>query len=765
MNLRRKLVRFVPHSLRPALRKSRTLGALAWHDLRYQLLGQRWPTKPTVLSLMANDICNSQCQMCLIWKRKRDKEISPEELRRVLSDPFFQKLEYVGITGGEPTLRKDLPELFRVCCETLPRLKGMSMITNAIQERQVIGNVTACAEVCRSHAVPFGVMVSLDGLNEVHDKVRGHKDNFVSARACLQTFRAQGLNTSFGCTITSSNAAYVDELMEWSVANGFHGRFRMAEHIDRLYNNDVLQVIRSFDERTSYHLGLFFFRLEAEYEPETTYQKTYRSIRGMIAEGKPRQTGCPYQTHSVVLSTRGELMYCSPKSPNLGNVLETSPAAVYFGNLEQRRKLLKEHCGDCIHDYHDPVHLNEKVAFWLECKRRARLYSCKALVSLNRATARSTGTVVDPDRLASRNVLIVGWYGTETIGDKAILWSIVQRLRSRQNAPQRISLASFHPFITHRTLREIGINDIQVVETYSKNFEKTVETADEVVIGGGPLMDLEALNHMLYAFGEVNKRGGVCRVEGCGIGPLVEPLYINVVAELFRLAGDISVRDGKSRERAVHDFNRVDTRIVDDPAVEFVMAHRHSLPANSAHSGPSGCVAAFVREWGSDYRGGRTPEAFKTLKVQFERELAGMLAEFAIQQGAPLHLYPMHCFHVGNDDRVFNRKIIAVLAAEFPELTVEYNRLPVTALEILSAMSHSRLNVCMRFHAVVFASTLGVPFVAIDYTNKGKIWSFLSERGQLDRLVTIEEIASGAWRDRFGSLVQPVSSRIPLPCL
>jgi MoaA/NifB/PqqE/SkfB family radical SAM enzyme/polysaccharide pyruvyl transferase WcaK-like protein len=756
VSLRKTLVAAIPGTLRPALRQVRTLGWLAWRDIRHQLLGQRWPMKPTVLSLMANDICNSRCEMCLIWERKRDKEISPDELRRLLSDPFFRNLEYVGITGGEPTLRKDLAELFRACCESLPKLKGATIITNAIQEGQVKERVLACASVCREHKISFAVMVSLDGVNEVHDRVRGRKDNFATARACLEAFRSSGLQTSFGCTITSSNAPYVDELMEWAVTNGFYGRFRMAEYIDRLYNRDVLKVIRSFDERTAYHLGLFFFRLEAEYESDSTYRKTYRSIRGMIAEGKRRQTGCPYQTHAVVIGTRGELMYCSPKSPNLGNVLESSPSGVYFGNLNQRRKLLKEHCDSCIHDYHDPVHLNEKAAFWLECRRRERQFSCKTLVSRVRRLSPPARRIIDPELLTSKNVLIVGWYGTETIGDKAILWSVIQRLRRRSAAPLQITVSSLYPFITSRTVEELGLNCIGVVETYSREFENAAATADEVVIGGGPLMDLEALNHMLYAFGEVRRHGGLCRIEGCGIGPLVEPGYIDVVRELFRVADDVSVRDEKSFERAARDFNRADARVVDDPAVEFVTSHQDNLPPTGVHSGPQGCVAAFLRDWGPDYRGKRTPAAFETLKSKFQRELAGMLAELAAQHEAPLQLFPMHCFHVGGDDRILNRKLRNAITAEYPEIMVDYSRLPVTPLEILTAMSRSRFNVCMRFHSVVFASTMGVPFLAIDYTNNGKIWSFLSGRNQLDHLITIEEIASGAWRGRLASATRQV---------
>ena len=71
-----------------------------------------WPLeKPVVIQFPVNDICNSKCQMCHIWKQKRDYEISPNELREALKDSLYTNVSNVGINGGEPTLREDLPEL------------------------------------------------------------------------------------------------------------------------------------------------------------------------------------------------------------------------------------------------------------------------------------------------------------------------------------------------------------------------------------------------------------------------------------------------------------------------------------------------------------------------------------------------------------------------------------------------------------------------------------------------------------------------------
>lgn len=744
--MRQFIKNLLPHPAFKVIRLAKGMTALAWRDIRYDMLGSAFPLKPRAISMMANDICNSRCQMCLIWEQKKGHEITPAELEQILAEPLFSKVGNIGVTGGEPTLRKDLPDLFWVIAKRQPKIGSASMITNAIRGKEVEQQVLECARICREHGVGFSVMVSLDGLGDVHDTVRGRSGNFATAIACIERFMAAEIPVSFGCTITKSNLAYVDELMDWAQENNIYGRFRVAEFIDRLYNAPQKEFIRSFSELEKYHLGLFFFRAENEFETDSAVQKTYRSIRGMLAEGKPRTTGCPYHHDTVILTSRAELLYCSPKSPVLGTILERGSAAkVYFGNLNKRAEIREKHCDDCIHDYHVPVTFREKVGFYLKCRKRSRRFDCERLV--RQAERLSAGIRrSEPLSPASQRVLIVGWYGTETTGDKAILATIIERLKGRQHPPTEITVASLHPFITRHTLPEIGHSDLKIVETFSREFIAACQIADEVVIGGGPLMDLEILNHILFAFIAVRGNGGLARVEGCGLGPLEHPRYLAVVRQILRLANEITLRDKKSVARCQADFER-NASVVDDPATDFVrawMANSPAVPAASISALVMGDIACFLREWGSDYGGGLSAEDFNRRKEAFESGLENLLAHIIREQGNRIGLYPMHSFSVGGDDRKFNRRLQRSLVQRqgIDAGLLTYARLPMSPVEILRVMQSSRLNICMRFHSVLFAETLGVPYVAIDYTGGGKIRAYLEERGKLDHLITMDQIAA-----------------------
>lgn len=737
--------RLVPKNYKEKIARARGLLHLASYDFRRDVIAKWLPLKPSAISFMANDICNSRCKMCLIWEKKKDEEITSDQLAQIMRDPLFANVTDVGVTGGEPTLRKDLPELYRAIIENGKSLKGMSIITNGIQQKRVIEQVLACEAVCREHNIGFSVMLSLDGLGETHDKNRGRDGNFVSTVACFERFQSENIPVSFGCTITKVNVAEVDELLDYVQEMGWYGRFRVAEFIQRLYNDSKNDVIRAFSPREAYHLALFFYRAEHTYETDESYRKTYRSIRGMLGEGKGRTTGCAYHHDTVILTSRGDLHYCSPKSPNIGNILKKGSASdVFFGNLDKRQDLINNECDDCIHDYHVPPKFLEKVDFYLESRRRAKCYS---LTTLNKEAAQVSSGEHLEEVPSSEAVLIVGWYGTETAGDKAILWDIIRRLNDRVDKPKRIIVSSLHPFITQYTIHEMGLTNVEYVETYTPQFENVCEACDEVIVGGGPLMSLDALDHMLYAIIACRKNGGIVAIGGCGIGPLEGEPYTETVRQMLRLANKVELRDHTSVVRAKSEFN-INAFEVSDPATGYVLANR-----DIAKSGTVQCndlnvdydVACFLRELTFEYSNGLSCNqevSRKDLVEQSEFELVRDLAT----RGYRVRFFAMHTFEVGGDDRVLARRICNQIQKECdPEVAsrVSYAKLPMSPLELLAAMTKAKTCLTMRFHSVLFAEKMGLRYIAIDYTSGGKIKNFLEKVDREDRLYTLEQLING----------------------
>ncbi len=706
------------------LRVIRRLILLKISDIKRKWWHQYFPLKPLVINLNATDICNSGCIMCNIWKRKKEFEFSADELANILSDPLFSKVRHVGITGGEPSLRDDLPQLFETVLKTLPSLLGVSMITNGIEAEHVFQQILQINKLCIAYKKEFNIMISLDGVGITHDLVRGTQGNFASTEWLIKKIKKEtNITLATGCTITKANVWKVDQLLDYLKENNIYGRFRIAEYIKRLYNDPNKSTIRNFNNDELYHLQLFFHKLKHSFETGYTYQRTYDNIIEMLG-GKSRKIGCPYHTDGVVLNSRGEIAYCAPKSKIIGNTLEYSGLKLWNKNLKERRRVIKEDCHQCIHDYHASLTYKEaKEELLNKVYRKLTRVHYNKVIQLRKLTSLFT---LHTNK--TYTVFIVGWYGTETVGDKAILGGIINHYEEKHRNCQFI-IGSLHPFITKRTVAEMGLQ-AKIVDSTKLDLIKYSQLANETVMGGGPLMDLEVLYVPHIAFYTARKFNKTTTIFGCGLGPLKK--HIGTVQSMLKLSTHIKVRDSKSKALAESWTNRNDIEMFGDPAKKYIAKIEKQIQVN-----PQNELACFLREWSHEYASDLTTEEFYIKRTEFEKSIAhvieALVEDYAIEK---VRFYHMHNFHVGDDDRDFSRRFIKTY---FPnDHRYSYDEKLSTIESIATAMKNSKLNLCMRFHSVLLAHSLNTNFRAIDYTLGGKIHKYLSDNNSLESIIKFD---------------------------
>jgi len=111
------------------------------------------------LRVSVTDKCNLRCVYCmplegLEWL-KREDILSYEEIEQIVRSMAGMGLRRVRITGGEPLVRKDLPELVRLL-SAIPEIEDLSLSTNAVL-------LAAQADALRSAGIQR-LNVSLDSL-------------------------------------------------------------------------------------------------------------------------------------------------------------------------------------------------------------------------------------------------------------------------------------------------------------------------------------------------------------------------------------------------------------------------------------------------------------------------------------------------------------------------------------------------------------------------------------------------------------------------
>ncbi len=694
------------------------------HDLVGEL---RHQPPPEVLNFQVNDVCNARCVMCNIWKNKKGPEMSPTQLAALLDQPFFKKVAHVGITGGEPTLRGDLAQFYESLLEVLPNLVGASFITNGFRSQQAVTCYSGVHKAYTKAGKSFGGMVSLDGIDDIHDQIRGRPGSFLKATQTLFGLQKAGVPVHTACTIVKGNVWGLHDLLDWAQQRGIYVRFRVGEFIRRLYNQDNTDEIRAFDPAETKHLISFFHKLLLEYEEEEQVKNTYQSILSILSGGK-RLVGCPYHTSQALnLDCQGRFAICAPQgTPTLLGEHPERSTRRFWERLQTRLRS----CEDCIHDYHAPLTKQES-------KRRddATKIASKIDSVLPHNTHPST------IRGRTKNWLILGWYGTETAGDIAILGGLL--LRYRAQGMRKFTVLSFNPTYSRCTLLPLAeeLNVSLQVSSYDEPevFDR-LNQFDGVSMGGGPLMDIEPTETIRNIFRLARAAGLACHVDGCGIGPLHQDRFIAAVTEIISLASVVRLRDQASADAAAKMVPHCRAEVISDPSHHYLQL----TPIRwKPHHPP--VIRAWLRMLTHEYPQPTGLEESTRLVADFLRRIREWHPESHIE------LCAMHWFPIGWDDREFARDLQKEIGSE--RLKVDLK--PRSPREILELMSNAELNICMRFHSVVFAHSIGAPFVAIDYTSGGKIDHFLNGLGLEKHAIRYPDLPSIDQQSLASLIFQP----------
>ncbi len=704
--------------------------------------------KPIVLQFPVIDICNSACQMCRIWENKKSDDITPDQLRLGLRNPLFSEVTGVGLNGGEPTLRKDLAVLAAVLYEELPKLRSISLITNAYNYKEVIQRIGEVGEVVQAHGGYLDVMVSLDGYGEVHDRVRGKPGNFDRAQKVIDYALSSPLvhNVRIGCTIIKENVYGLADLFEFCQARGLYIKYRLGIPHQRLYTKNLNEPYAlTLDEK--YHIAEFLEGLIAHYEPSEQQKFFYRSLIDQILHNAPRKAGCDWQHRGATITSKGELLYCAVQSKVLGKITDQDAERAYFGNEDHLKDIIHNHCDSCLHDY---VGIPPRGQFVRQLAMHAvkKLHAEHFLRNAYRKSARVTGYLrrrfekrVEKFRTfgqvsktwpaggRGKRILVCGWYGTETLGDKAILGGILHSLRTESGVID-VVLVSLFPYVSEMSRRQM----IELADAHIVNPELGVQLAAEaelVVFGGGPLMaDIDQLAEMLAIFETAKKAGRHTLVAGCGVGPLGDQWQNAAISQLLKLADVRIFRDERSRELAARlGVDTTSDQVAEDPAFTWLAVQAQEIKRAKDLNAPKILLLGLRDFPHSQYARHLSSAECETAKLRYERAVLEALTQLVkLYPGLVIRPLPMCTNHFGDDDRWFYRRLFRGQHHLTPNLDMSLLGAELAPKAYCEAYGEATAALTMRFHSVVFALGLGVPTVAIDYTlGRGKVHS-LAER-------------------------------------
>jgi len=270
-----------------------------------------------------------RCKMCDIWEHPTDrkKEIQAKELETL---PDFK---FVNITGGEPFVRSDLNDIVEVMMRKSNRVvvSTSGWHTNRIRK-------------LAERFPNIGIRVSIEGLSQRNDDLRGRDGGFDKGLRTLLVLREMGVkDIGFGITVSNHNSQDMLWLyklsrelgMEFATA-AIHNSYYFHRDDNEIKNKDV--VIQDFHTLIE--------NLLKENSPKSWYRAFFNLGLINYVRGNKRMLPCEAGSANFFIEPYGDVYPCNGLEDkywkeSMGNIREY-PRFEDLWNSEQANRVRKK---------------------------------------------------------------------------------------------------------------------------------------------------------------------------------------------------------------------------------------------------------------------------------------------------------------------------------------------------------------------------------------------------------------------------------------
>ena len=293
--------------------------------------------------------CNLDCQMCSVSSefKKKQKHLNTEQVKKLI-DHLPSSIETVILTGGEVFVRPDMIELLEHF-----KKKGINihLTTNAtFLDEEIINKI-------HKLDVVIGGGVSIDGLEELHNKIRRRDFAFKKATEGAKLM-AKIFQTSLVCVVQADNLKEMPDIVKLAFKLGIKRVYfeyercytkgdveesnkqlgmdivsglELSPKFKRDYSLDELNATFKEVKKAGKKVGVKvkFFPYFLDKESKICYDRTIRDKYNCICKG----------ITSFRLDPLGNVIHCYGVRKVMGNLLTDSFDKIW--NSEEYKKLRK----------------------------------------------------------------------------------------------------------------------------------------------------------------------------------------------------------------------------------------------------------------------------------------------------------------------------------------------------------------------------------------------------------------------------------------
>jgi len=280
--------------------------------------------RPNEVVLAVTLGCNSRCQTCDLWRVKRGPEMKPDDYTRLPSS-----LTHINLSGGEPYLRDDLPEIYAAIRSKCPKARSVISTNGLMPER---------SEERTSRMPDLAVRVSLDAIGPRNDEIRGVPGAYARSMETLRRLSALGVK-DLGVSATASRGNCLQLVPLYEMARGEGMEFVCSvTHSSSIYFGRQEGLIPSEEECLPEFAELVNRQLGG-WKPKEWFRAYMTSGMMDYVSGLPRSFPCTAIDDYFYLDLTGAVYPCNMRDDVMGNILENSYDEIVEASADVNRKV------------------------------------------------------------------------------------------------------------------------------------------------------------------------------------------------------------------------------------------------------------------------------------------------------------------------------------------------------------------------------------------------------------------------------------------
>jgi MoaA/NifB/PqqE/SkfB family radical SAM enzyme len=308
---------------------------------------------PVNITVSVSYRCNSRCKTCNVWLLPND------DLTLYEWDRVFESLGHAPywftFSGGEPTLRKDLPQMVarahRIC-----RPGIINIPTNGIQHKLIPDRIERVLQAApRSQVI---INLSLDGVGSKHDEIRGVRNNWshaMSTYAALKALQKRYSHLTLGVhtVISNFNVDSFAELCAYVQRELKPDSFITEIAEERVELDTVGLGITPTAEKYTVAIDALLASMRDQHltgvaEVAGAFRRQYYELVKKTLREHRQVIPCMAGVASAQIAPNGDVWTCCVRAQSMGNLREHNydfGSVWRTGKAEQLRRSIK--AGEC----------------------------------------------------------------------------------------------------------------------------------------------------------------------------------------------------------------------------------------------------------------------------------------------------------------------------------------------------------------------------------------------------------------------------------